>query len=231
MVIKKAFSMIELVIAIVVIGIVAASFPLILTQTSNNVAFAMQQEAILTAKTYMGTILSYTWDSSSIVLDIEGNPHVVVLSTNNAVFENPGDPLRKGHVDQEKRRVMAYDAASLGLIEVTPNMVVDPIYKSINNYKKGQPEAIENLTVVTANNDSIVNIELQSEVDYVNDGNAATYIGKEVGFNFDDADAGRSTNIKMVTVRATSPGIRGINVTLRAYTSNIGELELKEGVY
>jgi hypothetical protein len=180
----------------------------------------------------MGTILSYTWDSSSIVLDIEGNPHVVVLSTGNPVFENPGDPLRKGHVNQEKRRVMAYDAAGLGLIEVTPNMVVNPIYKSINNYKDGEPEAKENLTVVTANNDSIVNIELQSKVDYVNDVGVANYLNSNIIFNFSSTVAiAPTTNMKMVTVEATSPGIRGIDVTLRAYTSNIGELELKEGDY
>ena len=59
-------SMLELVVAIVVMGIVVMSLPLILTQVQNNNAFAMQQEAILAAKAKIGDVLTYEWDANSI---------------------------------------------------------------------------------------------------------------------------------------------------------------------
>jgi prepilin-type N-terminal cleavage/methylation domain-containing protein len=230
MVIKKAFSMIELVISIVIIGIVAASFPLILTQTSNNVAFAMQQEAILTAKTYMGTILSYTWDTSSIVPTPGNNKKVVVLSTNNANFENTtsNSTLRKGHIDQPTRRQMYIDNTTDKPTRVIIGMPTDPfgIDRSVNDYEGRS----ENLTVVTADNDSIININLLSNLYYVSD--TAAYANTDIILNFQDengAGVGRGvapTNIKLITVNAASPGLQGLAVILRAYTSNIGELEL-----
>jgi prepilin-type N-terminal cleavage/methylation domain-containing protein len=230
MVVKKAFSMIELIISIVIIGIVAASFPLILTQTSNNVAFAMQQEAILSAKTYMGTILSYPWDSGSIVIDAENNAKVVVLSTGNATFENPGDILRKGHIDQPYRRTMAQDAAGV-LVAVGSSLPINLDYVSVNNYQSGTADAVEDLTVVTADNDSVVNIALRSNVNFVEDVGGANYTRSTIDFDFDIANIGAASNIKLITVDATSPDSPNLRITLRAYTSNIGELELKPKGY
>ena len=55
---RSAMSMIELVVAIVVMGIAVASLPLILLQTQRSTALAMQQEVILATTTRLAFILS-----------------------------------------------------------------------------------------------------------------------------------------------------------------------------
>jgi hypothetical protein len=183
----------------------------------------MQQEAILTAKTYMGTILSYPWDGGSIVTDAVGNPKVIVLSTDNADFRNGNDPQRKGHIDQPRRRTMMQNASG-NLIEAIAGLPVNPLYRSINNYKSGH----EDLVVTVDDSDSVVRINLGASLQYVSD--AANYAASNVNFDFKDESAvgpGGPTNIKMLIVTADLPDYpTALQIRLRAYTSNIGELEL-----
>jgi hypothetical protein len=184
----------------------------------------MQQEAILTAKTYMGTILSYPWDRDSMITtDIYGNKKAIVLSTGSLVFENPGESLRKGHVDQTHRRVMMQNATTGNLIEADPTMPKSAIDRSINNYDGEE----EDLIVATADIDSVVHIKLRSDVRYVTDVGGADYTNSTIIFNFNDGGVAAGTNIKLVTVTADLPDYpNALQIRLRAYTSNIGELEL-----
>ena len=48
---RKAASMIELIIAIVVMGIAVMTLPILLLKTQNNNAYTLQQEIILAART------------------------------------------------------------------------------------------------------------------------------------------------------------------------------------
>ena len=99
---RKASSMIELVIAIVVMGIAVMTLPLMLERTQANNAFAMQQEAILAAKTQIGDIITFPWDENS--LNTTSNV-VAVLDTDSASYQREVNTTRRiGHVVQNKRR-------------------------------------------------------------------------------------------------------------------------------
>ncbi|MDR0408440.1 MAG: prepilin-type N-terminal cleavage/methylation domain-containing protein [Campylobacteraceae bacterium] len=237
---NRAFSLIELVISIVVIGIVSASFPLILSQTSNNVAFAMQQEAILATKTYMGTILSYPWDENSIFNDGSGDEGIILnVDTGDtnlkgamvSLLDN-ATALRAGHILGDKRRKMKLDGGAF----------IKPCFGNANcsSVSGFSMEAFngkaQNLSVVdgTKNIDSTLRFILMPTVSYIDDDlDSGDYSNTEnITFKFNRSATG-ITNIKRVVITAssTNPGDPEVNMTFRAYSSNIGEFQLLSKAY
>lgn len=217
--IRKAASMLELVIAIVVMGIAVMSLPLILTQSQNANAVALQQEVILATKTKLGYILSYEWDANSY----DANASVSrVLDTNGSTSANAAfyttTTHRIGHVIADNRRRLGDNMASptadggANWGNVALNDIDDFDVKS------------ENTTVVAADMDYIFNLELNSTVQYISDApSAGTYNNQDINFSFNAASApANPTNIKMITVR-TRDTSNNVNVVLRSFASNIGE--------
>lgn len=62
---KKGFSLIELVLAIVVVAITLAALPNIVAQTQKSNELAIKQELTYNAKTLMSRIISMPWDSKA----------------------------------------------------------------------------------------------------------------------------------------------------------------------
>lgn len=213
---RKAASMLELVIAIVVMGIAVMSLPLILTQSQNSNAIALQQEVILATKTKLGYILAYEWDANSY--DATASVSRVLDTTNSASADsdfNTTSTRRIGHILTDNRRRLRDDMASPSLSGSTAwgntgLLDIDDFHNKI-----------ENTTVVAADMDYIFNLELNSTVSYVND--SATYTNQDINFTFDASSTpANPTNIKMITVR-TKDTSNNVNIILRAFASNIGE--------
>lgn len=103
---RRGASMLELVIAIVVMGIAVSALPLILTQSQNSNAMALQQEAILATKAKMSYILAYEWDANSF--DTTSGLSRVLDTTTSANADNSFDAnnstRRVGHINADKRR-------------------------------------------------------------------------------------------------------------------------------
>jgi len=59
---KQAFTLIDLIISIVVIGLAFSAIPLMLQQESNMEIENIKQEAVMIALIKAGNILSYAWD-------------------------------------------------------------------------------------------------------------------------------------------------------------------------
>jgi prepilin-type N-terminal cleavage/methylation domain-containing protein len=231
--INKAFSLIELIVTIVIIGIVSLSFPLILSQTSNNVAFAMQQEAILAAKTYMGTILSYPWDNNSVITE-DGYSRGVVLNVSNstgnnllaASFVEGSSAFRAGHISGDLRRKMKLDASG-NIIAPCNNLSLCVDKFSIDSFNN----VAQILDVIdgTKNIDSILRLTLTPTIRYVNDApnSGYSYDSNNISFTFNGTAVDGPTNIKRISVEAvnTTAGDPKIKIVLRAYSSNIGEFQ------
>jgi Tfp pilus assembly protein PilV len=211
---RHAMSMIETVIAIVVMGIAVSALPLILTQSQNNNALALQQEAILATKAKVAYILGYEWDARSY--DENASVSRVLNTTSSTEAHDAfdslvADPLRrKGHILADKRRRL-WDA------NITPdNETVG--FNDIDDFN-GRSET----TSVTALDDYIFDVNVTSTVSYVSDGRGSVnYDLNTTDFNFSTTPITTDwTNIKMITVNTT--GANGINITLRTFASNIGE--------
>ncbi|MDR1285460.1 MAG: prepilin-type N-terminal cleavage/methylation domain-containing protein [Campylobacteraceae bacterium] len=235
---RKAFSLIELVISIVVVGIVSVSFPLILSQTSTNIAFAIQQEAILETKTYMGTILSYQWDSNSMFTDAEGT-RIIVLNVPSGNENLKGDvvggtlALRPGHILGDSRRKMGVNNVTNATVApcASPSLCDEPSIDNFNN-----ANAVQNLIVAdgTKNIDSIMRLTLTPNIEYVSDTpDGGNYNDDSISFKFNRAAVVGTTNIKKITITTTSADDDEMEIVLRAYSSNIGEFQMdhRDGAY
>lgn len=216
---RKAASMLELVIAIVVMGIAVMSLPLILTQSQNANAIALQQEVILATKTKLGYILSYEWDANSY----DANASVSrVLDTNGSTSANAAfyttTTRRIGHLLVDNRR-------RLGDTMLAPTTDGGGNWGSV---ALGDIDDFDNkteqTTVVAADMDYIFNLELNSTVNYISDApSAGTYNNQDINFIFNaNSTPANPTNIKMITVR-TRDASNNVNIVLRAFASNIGE--------
>lgn len=223
---KKAMSMIELVFAIVIMGIAVMSLPLILTQVQNSNSFALRQEVILSLKTKLSYILSYQWDQNTYdtTADIERVLRVPSSADTDNDF-NTSTIRRKGHVLADGRRRLWDDLnvsttkANFGLPNATtPENDIDDFDRDSETKS------------ITALDDFIFNVELNTTVSYLKDilpnaGAGESYASSNsITFTFDPINniANSSTNIKMIKVTATANGIEN-PISMYAFSSNIGQ--------
>jgi prepilin-type N-terminal cleavage/methylation domain-containing protein len=229
---KRAFTLIETIVTIVIVGIVALSFPLILLQTNNNLLLATQQEAILAAKTYIGTISSYPWDGNTIYY----GDRAVALETNSSEAGHSADSefnrvtdtnLRLGSVDGAGRRRFANDT-----IYPTSSAFVGGAGGAGGGFGMAagaMPEDIDDfdnytrtLNVVASDMDYIFSLDLTPTISYVSDD--SDYTNQILDFTFGTGSTG-ITNIKMIAVHVKDDD-DNVNITLRTYSANIGEFSL-----
>lgn len=105
---KQAFTLIELIISIVVIGLAFSAIPLMLKQESEMEIENIKQEAVMMATIKAGNILSFAWDEA-IAEQRELGIKDKVLDVKNGIFDYNRYPdinstHRIGHFKGESRR-------------------------------------------------------------------------------------------------------------------------------
>jgi prepilin-type N-terminal cleavage/methylation domain-containing protein len=98
---KKGFSLIELIIAIVIISIAVLSMPLINSVVASGVAGNIVQEAVFAASTELNEATNAFWDKNS--LDEDSDNFAKVINIDNDC--NITTKLRPGHIDQSYHRL------------------------------------------------------------------------------------------------------------------------------
>jgi len=215
---RKAASMIELVIAIVVMGIAVMTLPLMLERTQASNQFAMQQEAIHAAKTNIGDIITFPWDENSLQGGVVG---VLDTDTNNTKFKRHPDKnstRRIGHVEEDKRRkFFANETNASDIGGALTNNITD-----IGDFDGAETS----LTVASGT-------EVAGVLDYRFDFNMTTIVRYIDDTNFKFETTGNTTNtsnIKMIEVTMQDDDTLS-KFVLRAYSSNIGESQLLRRSY
>jgi len=230
--IRTGFSLIELVLAIVIIAISVMTIPLMLTQSSNNDSFSIMQESILAARTKMGNILSYNWDKNCIeayssianirVLDVVNGDSELKRNI-STVDQN----RRIGHISQNYRRRF-HDGNETDKTFPTEDSL-DINITALNHFN-GQ--ILGNTLDGSASTFDYVirDFNLTTTVSYISD--SADYFASDVNFSFDVlsssdiTDVNNSTNIKMIEIFVQSK--RGKPFRFRAFSSNIGQTDILE---
>lgn len=215
-------SMIELIFAIVIIGIAVMSLPLILTQVQNSNSFALRQEVILSIKTKLSYILAYQWDQNTYdaTADIERVLNIPA-SDDTATDFNASTTRRKGHVLADGRRRL-WDNNLTIVATTKANFRTDTLNDDIDDFDGLPPET----KTITALDDFIFDLNLSTSVNYIKDtlqtgGNYAT--SNAITFTFDpENNTTNSTNIKMIKVTATATGLDN-PIAMYAFSSNIGQ--------
>ena len=243
---KKGFSLIELVLAIVIVAITLASLPKIVSQTQKSNELAIKQELTYSAKTLMGRIVSMPWDStafktmcenggrtcesnSSIQSYLRSNKNVRIPIYNSVPLNGrsgPGSRLgslianNPAYVNQNR----ISDADRTKTYTPGNNSYGFNDRNDIDDFR-GPPLATRNEQV--SNEDFISDMLFVTEVDYVS---GTTSGGTTLSFSTSEKgspiDGGVPTNIKRVKVTvedtAGNPGTGEYRSTMYFYAPNIG---------
>jgi len=226
---RKASSMLELVIAIVVMGIAMMTLPLMLTRVQSNNEFAMQQEAILMARTELGDILTYPWDENST----DSSLNVGVLDTTNgdgnfSRYPDSNSTRRKGHVKADKRRKFfttpRYATSSLGQEsgESIPDDIDDFNTSTDINLTTTHETNETNATLGYKVSDSNMSISVR----YLSDSTRYTNGIATFDINTSATPPTGTTNLKLISVALKNTLLGDGNITLRAFSANIGANQL-----
>ncbi len=227
---RSGFSLIELILAIVIIAISVMTIPLMLSQSVKSSSFALTGESILAARTKMGNILSYEWDTNSS--DSNGSDTVIrVLDVRNGDSDlnrsaSYDDDINRriGHIIADKRRRM-FEGNLTNRSFPSADVSLSPKV-SINNFHN------ERVTLLSGGAlDYVRDFNMTVNIAYLEDN--ATYSNTTINdFVFDMTnnlsitDINRSTNIKMIEIFVQSKD--GEDFRFRAFSCNIGQSTLLE---
>ena len=202
--VKRGFSLIELILSIVVVAVVSISIPLVLKTTSELNQKAITQESLMNAKTYMGLILKAPFSDKIVKVTQDGGSayfYPIVLEPSDTRNEF----YRVNKIGGDGHRGFAYTNSS----ELsTDNSPYNPV-KSVNFYDTKN----KNLQTANQNRDYIV-------------GSSYEVIVKEGGGDFKPNFALKNKDVKEIIVTSSSYKDGGKSSTtsvLKAYAFNLGE--------
>ena len=201
--VKRGFSLIELILSIVVVAIISTSIPLVLKTTSELNQKAVTQESLMNAKTYMGLILKAPF--SNRIIKISN----VSASAETAYFfpiilkpsDHRNEFYKINKITGDGHRVFAYTNSS--------DLAPDTAVRSVDYYKTKN----KNLNTANQSRDYIVGSDYNV---IVNESNG--WFKPNLGLD--------NSDVKEIIVTATSYKNNTKQETtsvLRAYAFNLGE--------
>ena len=228
---RPAIAMIELIFAIVIMGIVLMSAPLLISTAAKSGFVATQQEAIHEAASHLNMIMGYHWDENDAD-ERYIDPILEVSSTGNSYLEEEGNSTRRSGTPEVSHRTFVrsdgqrLSASSLGSDSGDRDDIDD---------FSGTTNLVE-IEAATGDYIEKSTININAVVAYINDapggGNYADPGGdNKITFAPNFTDNTSSTNIKRVSVTLTSSsGVSELDktITLHAFSCNIGAYQLEE---
>ena len=203
--VKRGFSLIELILSIVVVAIISTSIPLVLKTTSELNQKAVTQESLMNAKTYMGLILKAPFSDKVIKVSTNIGGSSAETAYFFPIILKPGDHRNEFYkinkITGDGHRVFAY--------ENSPDLAPDTAVRSVNYYETRN----KNLNTANQSRDYIVGSDYNV---IVNESNGWFKPNLEL----DNSD------VKEIIVTATSYKNNTKQETtsvLRAYAFNLGE--------
>jgi len=199
---KSAFTIIELIFAIVIIAISVISLPMMNQAVSKGVDANLLQEAIFAASTKLNEATTAHWDENSIEpTDLNGTARVIDDGTceNNASLAN--FRRRPGHIIQALHRRC-----------LDSNIAPDDGAGTTTN--------VNDLNDMVAANVNLTTLNTSGQAGYKQKYKLNVNVTRGVNFG----NTNNNQNIKEITVSVTkSTGGKPI-VSLKTYSANIGEI-------
>ena len=203
--VKRGFSLIELILSIVVVAIISTSIPLVLKTTSELNQKAVTQESLMNAKTYMGLILKAPFSDKVIKVSTNIGSSSSEMAYFFPIILKPGDHRNEFYkinkITGDGHRVFAYTNSS--------DLALDTAVRSVDYYKTRN----KNLNTANQNRDYIVGSEYNVRIKNGN-GDFKPNLGLD------------NSDVKEIVVTATSyknDTKQETTSVLRAYAFNLGE--------
>ena len=129
---RLAFTMIELIFAIVIIAITVASVPIMTSAIGKGVENNLIQEAVFASAAQMNQVLSYRWDENSINEAVDVNATGLAKVIDNLSDCNTTTRLKPGHINQPfHRRCLDSSATTTSSLGLDGNETIDDIDDNI----------------------------------------------------------------------------------------------------
>ena len=203
--VKRGFSLIELILSIVVVAIISTSIPLVLKTTSELNQKAVTQESLMNAKTYMGLILKAPFSNKVIKVSTNIGGSSAETAYFFPIILKPNDKRNEFYkinkITGDGHRVFAYTNSS--------DLALDTAVRSVDYYKT------KNKNLNTAN---------QSR-DYIVGSNYNVIVNESNGWFKPNLGLDNS-DVKEIVVTATAyknDTKQETTSVLRAYAFNLGE--------
>ena len=210
---KGAFSLIELLLAIVVVGVAVAALPFIAISTGKANVQAVVSEVVTSSRIFIDDILSEPWNSA-IADGFTDSSGAVMYS---GILKAQDDDARFGTDDTKKqfRRTLARakDGTAIKAAEVKSscNSGINCKDKAVAKISKGAKNAFD--------------FDIKADVKFINI--KETIAGKKITATFSDTAATGTTNAMLVSATATGKDkgdiIEGVKeIKLNGFAFNIG---------
>nr|WP_321435055.1 prepilin-type N-terminal cleavage/methylation domain-containing protein [uncultured Campylobacter sp.] len=213
---KGAFSLIELLLAIVVVGVAVAALPFIAISTGKANVQAVVSEVVTSSRIFIDDILSEPWNSAIADGFTDSSGAVMYSGILDAQSGDPRvDPDTKKYFSRTLAR--AKDGTAIEAAEVgSCNSGINCKDEAVAKISKGSKNAFD--------------FNIRAEVKFINIEEPPGKPGKKITVTFNDtavAAAGTTTNAILVSATATREGggdiIEGVNqIKLNGFAFNIG---------
>lgn len=226
---RPAIAMIELIFAIVIMGIVMMSAPMLISTATQSTYVALQQEGINEAASRVNMIMGYAWDENNTG-DMYIPPILHVSSGAASLNVNGNTARRIGTPMTSQRTFILSDANSSDLNASalrSDGGDTDDIDDFIGDISLTLIEA------ATVDYTETTTVNINTAVAYVSDSVTGGYSQSTITYTPFGAGSA-TTNVKSITVTLTSTtNLDELEKTivLRAFSSNIGGYELKERTF
>jgi len=219
--VKKAFTLIELIFTIVVLSIAFLAIPQLFTMTSLNIEQAIKDEATFQGIRSLYSVITYVWDEKSI----DDNGSYRILDTQGDIELNRTvKPYRRGHYALYKSVIDGGSAYRY----LGRRFYDNPTYASAalgSDAGDSSPDDIDDFNNQTETITSLIqDLNVKIKVFYVSD--STNYDNHNVFFNIPVSSLGRTTNIKMIEVNVTTTDNKEVLV-YRSLVCNLGSAKIK----
>lgn len=229
--VRTAFTLIELIFAIVVMSIVMLSFPMIMQVDSDARERAFAQEAALAASAKMAQLLTYQWDERSLDWgDLAEN-----IQTSARLLDDTN------HSTNAFARVAGTQSrVGGGHRQFFPAVTNASALADDNNTLIGGREVVVGLDeqglsfgpgsgfdagFAAGSFGYKRNYQMQIAIGRVDDGSTVDYTQPNIGFVFTQGDVGGQTNLRVAEVSIRDGDTNRVLTRLYSYAANIGEYQ------
>ena len=208
MVKKSAFTLIELIFAIVIIAITVLTLPMMTRATEKGIESSIIQEAIFAAATELNEATTYHWDANSIN-PTTPNSYAKVIDINGQCDNNTSSPRYR----------------------LLPGQIEQPLHRRCLNSNITMPADANSTTVEAVENAAhgyklIFLNPTPDKEGYKDKYKSEVIVGNKATFG----DLNNNTNIKPIQV--TIKNSNGTILTsLKTYVTNIGETDYYKKAY
>lgn len=216
--VRPAIAMIELIFAIVIMGITLLSAPMLIAQSAKSNVVVLQQESIAIIGAHTNALMTFFWDDANVL------SRETILTTTDGDSSLDGS---NGRLSQSRGTVASFQATSIGQESNNSNNDVDDF--TANSVHLVLQDVDENASDSDYIDKKII---ITTEMKYAND-RRPSYGSASLDFSnpFNGSSSGTS-NIKLITtvLKTDETGAEELankEITLKAFMCNIGGATLQ----